>query len=59
MAYFEVTADFERKIKLVTEACYLSHIINRARFEEVIPSDEVTVRLCSILNILADDINAA
>lgn len=48
--------DFERKNQLITEACYLAAIINRARFEERIPSDEVTVQLVHILDILADDI---
>ena len=59
MAYFEVTADFERKIQLITEAQVLSEMINNARFEGRIPYDDHTIRLCEIIDILADDINAA
>lgn len=51
--------DFERKIQLITEAQVLSEIINRARFEERIPYDDHTIRLCTIIDILADDIKAA
>ena len=50
--------DLERKIELVTEAQVLSEIINRARFEERIPYDDFTIRLCEIIDILADDIHA-
>jgi hypothetical protein len=51
--------DYERKIKLITEAQVLSEIINKARFEETIPYDDFTIRLCEIIDILAGDINAA
>ena len=51
--------DLERKIQLITEAQVLSEKINRARFEERIPSDDFTIRLCEIIDILADDIHAA
>jgi len=47
--------DFERKIQLMVEAQDLSQMVNTARFEGKIPSDEITVRLCEILDILADD----
>ena len=50
--------DFERKIQLITEAQVLSEKINRARFEERIPCDDYTIRLCEIIDILADDIHA-
>lgn len=39
---------------LIREAGVLADKINLARFEGVIPSDEDTVRLCIILDILAD-----
>jgi hypothetical protein len=39
--------------ELIIEASILAHKINLARFESVIPSDEDTVRLCTILDILA------
>ena len=48
--------DFERKKQLILEGEILAEINNRARFEGVIPCDEVTIRLCEILDILADDI---
>jgi len=48
--------DFERKNQLIVEGQNLAEIINRARFEDVIPSADFTVRLCEILDILADDI---
>jgi len=47
--------DLERKIELLFEAQDLSHMVNNARFEGTIPSDETTVRLCEILDILVDD----
>jgi hypothetical protein len=50
--------DLERKIQLITEAQVLSEKINRARFEERIPYDDYTIRLCEIIDILADDIHA-
>jgi hypothetical protein len=50
--------DLERKIQLITEAQVLSEKINRARFEERIPYDDFTIRLCEIIDILADDIHA-
>lgn len=40
--------------ELIIEASILAYKINLARFEGVVPSDEDTVRLCTILNILAD-----
>ena len=51
--------DLERKIQLITEAQVLSERINRARFEERIPYDDYTIRLCDIIDILAVDIHAA
>jgi len=48
--------DFERKNQLIVEAQNLAEIINLARFEDVIPCDDATIRLCEILDILADDI---
>lgn len=48
--------DFERKKQLISEAQRLAEVVNLARFEGVIPSDEVTVQLCEILDILANDI---
>ena len=47
--------DFERKIELMFEAQDLSQIVNDARFEGKIPSGQVTIRLCEILDILFDD----
>ena len=38
---------------LIIEASILAYKINLARFEGVIPSDEDTVRLCQILDVLA------
>ena len=37
---------------LLNEAGVLAEIINRARFEETLPKDDDTVRLCDILDIL-------
>jgi hypothetical protein len=37
---------------LLNEAGVLAEIINRARFEETLPKDEDTIRLCEILDIL-------
>jgi hypothetical protein len=37
---------------LLNEAGVLAEIINRARFEETLPKDEDTIRLCDILDIL-------
>jgi hypothetical protein len=37
---------------LLNEAGLLAEIINRARFEETLPKDEDTIRLCEILDIL-------
>ena len=51
--------DLERKIQLINEAAVLAEMINKARFEERIQYDDHTIRLCTIINILADDINAA
>jgi hypothetical protein len=48
--------DFERKNQLIVEGQNLAEIINRARFDCRVPSYEITVRLCEILDILADDI---
>ena len=48
--------DFERKNQLILEGQRLAEIINRARFEGVIPCDDFTVRLSEILDILAEDI---
>jgi hypothetical protein len=39
---------------LLNEAGLLAEIINRARFEETLPKDEDTIRLCEILDILID-----
>jgi hypothetical protein len=39
---------------LLNEAGVLAEIINRARFEETLPKDDDTVRLCDILDILID-----
>jgi hypothetical protein len=39
---------------LLNEAGVLAEIINRARFEETLPKDEDTIRLCEILDILID-----
>ena len=37
---------------LLNEAGLLAEIINRSRFEETLPKDEDTIRLCDILDIL-------
>jgi hypothetical protein len=37
---------------LILEASVLADKINLARFEGVIPSDEDTIRLCEIMDIL-------
>lgn len=39
---------------LLNEAGLLAEIINRARFEETLPKDDDTIRLCEIMNILID-----
>ena len=48
--------EFERKNQLILEAQNLAEIINVARFENRIPPVAVTIQLCEILDILADDI---
>lgn len=48
--------DFERKNQLILEAQRLAEIINRDRFENKRPHVAVTIQLCEILDILADDI---
>lgn len=40
-------------IKLLNEASLLAEQINRARSNGNVPSDECTVRLCEILDILS------
>lgn len=40
--------------KLLIEASALAEKINLARFEGNIPSDDDTIRLCEILDILAE-----
>jgi hypothetical protein len=46
---------FERKLELLFEAQKLADTINFDRFNDRVCSDEVTIRLCEILDILEDD----
>ena len=40
--------------ELLIEASALAEKINLARFEGIVPSDDYTIRLCEILDILAE-----
>jgi len=48
---FEYT---QRLTTLLTEAGVLAVKINLARFQETVPEDDHTIRLCEILNIVTD-----
>jgi hypothetical protein len=50
-----IMLDFERKLELLFEAQKLADTINFDRFNDRVCSDEVTIRLCEILDILEDD----
>jgi hypothetical protein len=46
--------DIKRRNELLQEAGILAVKINLARFQETVPKDDHTIRLCTILDILLD-----